>query len=254
MPRLPRRLALAAGPFVLLAALLLISGCGNKVIGIPPEPPPPTAPPANSDSAAVQRLVWCWNNRDTTGLQDLFTADYVFTSAPLDSGSSGWSWFREQELLSSRHLFVDGTGSMLPATFITLIVDPTLISTPDSRPGHDRKWHREIYTAVQLGIRTASSEFYAADHARFFVVRGDSAKIPQVLKDRGVQPDSTRWWIDGWDDVTNGVVVTNGSQSSSEMSFARIKALYLPEPTPPTAVIARAAPAARPNSSRSRRF
>ena len=232
-----------------LAALALLAGCGNKVIGIPPEPPPPTAPPADSPTAAVQRLVWCWNQRDTTGLQDLFTADYVYSGA--DSTVSANPWFREQELVFSRHLFLDGTGALPPATYVTLVVDPTLKDEPDSRIGRNGKWNREVYTSMSLGVRTASGDFYATGHSRFFVVRGDSAKIPQVLKDRGVQPDSTRWWIGRWEDGTAAPLGTSAAAPASEMSFARVKALYLPEPGMRPARLAAvrsraAAPNARP--------
>jgi hypothetical protein len=34
------------------------------------------------------------------------------------------------------------------------------------------------------------------------VVRGDSALIPQELVSRGFRPDSTRWYVDQWNDET----------------------------------------------------
>jgi hypothetical protein len=36
----------------------------------------------------------------------------------------------------------------------------------------------------------------------FFCVRGDSVAIPPELASAGVGPDSTRWWIERWEDAT----------------------------------------------------
>ena len=40
--------------------------------------------------------------------------------------------------------------------------------------------------------------------ALFFVVRGDSARIPKDMVDRGFGPDKNRWYIERWEDQTVG--------------------------------------------------
>jgi len=38
--------------------------------------------------------------------------------------------------------------------------------------------------------------------ANFFLVRGDSASIPDDLRQRGFFPDSTHWYVELWEDDT----------------------------------------------------
>ena len=55
---------------------------------------------------------------------------------------------------------------------------------------------------MDLTIKTEDDQEYRIiGNARFFVVRGDSALIPQEL---GFKPDSNRWYIDQWRDETLG--------------------------------------------------
>ena len=42
-------------------------------------------------------------------------------------------------------------------------------------------------------------------------MRGDSALIPQQLKDRGFGPDPNRWYIERWEDKTGGNQATGPS-------------------------------------------
>ena len=53
---------------------------------------------------------------------------------------------------------------------------------------------------MDLTIKTEEGVKYRImGNARFFVVRGDSAMIPQELS---FKPDSTRWYIERWEDYT----------------------------------------------------
>jgi hypothetical protein len=72
-------------------------------------------------------------------------------------------------------------------------------------------------------------------------VRGDSARIPQVLRDRGYGPDSTRWWIDRWEDAPPpggraGLAARTDAAGpfqampSRLFTIAEIKQLYLSPP------------------------
>jgi len=161
--------------------------------------PPPTP---NSPQGIIRLFEWCWNNRDFTAYREVFTADFRFVFAQADSAGNMFREdpvTREMELTIANNLFVGG-GSASPASNISLALDPAIRALPDTRDGKNARWHKEILTSVDLAIKTADgAEYRIVGNARFFVVRGDSALIPQDL---GVGKDSTRWYIDQWNDET----------------------------------------------------
>ncbi|MBI5710094.1 MAG: hypothetical protein HZC42_07310 [Candidatus Eisenbacteria bacterium] len=198
-----RRCGLAAALGTLPLAL---AGCFNPfaplvapAAGIYVPPPAPSTP-----QGVVRLFAWCWNNRAASEYREIFTDDFRFQFA---LGDSAGNQFRDRpldraaELEIAQHLFVGG-GSEPPATSIRLTIDPTLNPTPDTRSGKDPGWHKEILTNVDLSIKTEDNEYRITGRARFFVTRGDSALIPQELKDRGFGPDPNRWYIDAWWDET----------------------------------------------------
>ena len=198
-----------AGAAVFVALVLLpfeLAGCSNPSGPMKPvqsATPPPPVPATDVD--AVRLFAWCWNNRAVPNYAGILTDDFRFQFAARDtSGYLGQGdWFtRAQELDDAHHLFESGTATLPPATSIELTLDGALIPNADSRVGKDPKWHREILTSVLLRIKTESQEFQVTGHARFFVVRGDSAAIPAELQPQ-VRPDSTRWWIERWEDETD---------------------------------------------------
>ena len=189
------------------AALLLLVGVGGCFNPFDPRIAPTTGiyippPTPNSAQNVIRLFEWCWNNRDITTYKEIFTADFLFVFAQGDSAGNQFRddpVNREMELNIARNLFVGG-GSAPPATSIVLALDPTLRAQDDSRPGKNGKWHKEIVTSVDLTIKTeGNTEYRITGNARFFVVRGDSALIPQELSFR---PDSNRWYIDQWRDET----------------------------------------------------
>jgi hypothetical protein len=188
-----------------VALLLLgVSGCFNPfapriapINGIYVPPPTPDSP-----QGVIRLFEWCWNNRDITTYKEILTADFRFVFALGDSAGNQFRddpVTREMELTIARNLFVGGSTAP-PATSIYLNLDPTLRPLADSRPGKNPKWHKEIVTGVDLTIKTeGDQEYRILGNARFFVVRGDSALIPQELS---FKPDSNRWYIDQWNDET----------------------------------------------------
>ena len=199
MTRLPQRMRLV--PLVVL--LLGLSGCFNPfdpriatTIGVYVPPPEPNTP-----QGVIRLFEWCWNNRDIALYKEIFTADFRFEFSLGDSAGNTFREHpvdRETELTIAQNLFVGG-GAEPPASSIVLHLDPTLRPLSDSRPGKNPKWHKEIVTSVDLTINTEAQEFRIMGNARFFVVRGDSALIPKEL---GFKPDTTRWYIDQWNDET----------------------------------------------------
>jgi hypothetical protein len=189
-----------------LAVLLLgLGGCFNpfapRLASTTGRYKPPPEP--NSAEGVIRLFEWCYNRRDISRYKELFTADYRFYFALGDSAGNLFRDIpvdRETEVRMARNMFVGG-GAEPPANSVVLNLDPTLRPVDDSRAGKNPKWHQEIVTGVYLSIRTESNAWDIQGSARFFVVRGDSALIPAEL---GFKQDSTRWYIDQWNDETLG--------------------------------------------------
>ncbi len=166
------------------------------------------APVPNSPANAVKLIEWCFNNRDPDVYREVFTDDYVFVFGLADTAGNAYRdrpYRREDELASATNLFVGGGGSP-PASRISLTFNRTLIALGDSRPGSNPRWHKTILTDVNLSVQISEgdnqSSLEVTGKARYYVVRGDSARIPDELVQRGFRPDSTRWWVERWEDET----------------------------------------------------
>jgi hypothetical protein len=192
------RLALAA----LVATAALSAGCFNpfqplvssRTTHVEP-PPAPTGP-----REVVLLFKWCWENRDITNYREIFTDDYRFAFALTDSAGNFYRttpWTREDELTSAQNLFVGGSATEPAASSITLIFDGDLVALPDYRDGKTAAVHQYIQISnLTLTVnRTDGSAYRVTGGAAFFLVRGDSAVIPQELKDRGFGPDKNRWYM-----------------------------------------------------------
>lgn len=197
------RILLAALALVALAAGL--SGCFNPFdprivagVGISESKPVP-----KTEEGVVELFRWCWINRSIGEYREVFSDDYVFTFSATDSAGNTYRdkpWIREDELISAENLFVTGKGGEEAATSITLEYGNNLNPLPDPRPGKNRKWHKYVNVDVVMVVkRQNGGDFQVQGSARFFVVRGDSAKIPT---DTGLTADSTRWYIERWEDDT----------------------------------------------------
>ena len=62
--------------------------------------------------------------------------------------------------------------------------------------------HKSIHASVTLTITDPNKVTLVSGFATFYLTRGDVAAIPDELKDRGFGPDSTRWYIERWEDDT----------------------------------------------------
>jgi hypothetical protein len=196
---------------VLLAALAAgVSGCFNPFRPLVSGKTSFVKPPPSPTNAAdlVRLFKWCWENRDIAQYLEIFSDDYRFAFAITDSAGNPYRnnpWTREDELASSTHLFVGGSASEPAASNISLIFDGDLLATPDFRQGKTARWHQQIQiTTLTLTInKTDGSAVRVTGGALFYLVRGDSAVIPQEMIDRGFKSDSLRWYIERWEDQTN---------------------------------------------------
>ena len=97
-----------------------------------------------------------------------------------------------------------------------LSLDPNLLPYPDTRPGHDPRVHKTIRTSFDLVVvdSTSSHIFEATGQSLFFLTRGDSTATPADQVALGAHADSTRWWIDRWEDETIGTVGAGGAHAN----------------------------------------
>ncbi len=221
-----------------LAAVFLATGLAACSHHSPNAPAVVSTPPLDTPVHVLQAFKYAYENRDLALFSRLFSEDFVFAFAETDSAGSGFRnrpWMLEDELLSATHLFAGG-GPEPPADRISLDFTNVLTDFPSSRPGDDPKWHREIRAEVNLRITRGQSLLEVRGAGLFFFVRGDSAAIPADLAAQGERPDSTRWWIDRWEDETassaapaarvhpTGVDNPNPTQT---LTWGAIKASYL---------------------------
>lgn len=192
----------------LAAGLLLVvlGGCMNPfsprvapVSGITVPPPVPSTP-----EDVIRLFAWCWNHRAYPEYEEIFSDDYVFVFAQGDTAGNTRSEpiDREEELIIAKNLFIGGAIDEPPANRIVLNIDPSLHAVDDNRRGKDPGWHKEVFTSIDLTISTDTQDYRVTGSARFYVVRGDSALIPQAMKDKGFGPDPNRWYIEQHSDET----------------------------------------------------
>jgi hypothetical protein len=192
---------------LLLAGALLAGGCFNPFNplvsssrGVSEPPPVPIDP-----RSTLLLFKWCWENRAIEEYREVFTDDYIFLFSQQDSAGNAFRdrpWTREDEMASNTNLFVGGSATEPPADRITLVFTNSLTEFPSSFPGHHPKWHREIRAEVNLRVQRGESTLEVRGPGLFFFVRGDSAALPQELIQRGFRADSTRWYIERWEDET----------------------------------------------------
>jgi hypothetical protein len=191
---------------LVMAAITASTGCATRAVR-PPDPVDP-GPQPSSAAGVLRRLEWAYNNRSCETQRDLFAADFVFAFSSRDSAGADYRttpWTREDELISACHLIVGG-AAYAPASNITLLFDRNFVELPDPRSvawDPTGRWRRAITTHLLLDIRaTDGSTISISGQARFFFVRGDSARIPDELRNRGFAQDSTRWYMQRWEDET----------------------------------------------------
>ena len=224
-----RRPVLALALILTLAAG--VSGCFNPFrplisgqTSLVKPPPSPTNP-----QQLVLLFQWCWENRDISRYKEIFTDDYRFAFSITDTAGNPYRanpWTREDEIASATNLFVGGSAGEPAASNITLIFDGNLTAQPDRREGKTAKWHQQIQIAnLTLTItKTDGSAVRVTGGALFYMVRGDSAVIPQELIGRGFGPDTSRWYIERWEDQTN----VSGGAASAPALGAYVTAPQIP--------------------------
>jgi hypothetical protein len=228
----PSRLRAFVASAVVVAGFAL-GGCFNPfspriapVLGISKPAPVPS-----SASGVLRLFEWCYNNKAIAEYREIFTDDYRFFFSPLDSAGAEWRgtpYTREDEMISATNLFVGGSATEPAASSIRLSLDRNFFVYPDPNftPWDPLgRWHKNIRTTVTLVIGTDDgNSIEITGHANFYMVRGDSAVIPEELRLRGFGPDSNRWYIRRWDDETaqsEGATLAAGPAAAPRLAGTR---------------------------------
>lgn len=215
MVRRSGRLAVAGAAACLLLGLGT-AGCDSGYVNRMTEPihapepidnPLPPLAVLDSPTNLMRALEVVYNNRWSDAYEELLADDFLWSCSPTDSagnGSRGTPWTRSDELRFARHFFQGGGPDQPAAVSIVLKLAPNLEALPDPAfAAWDPfgRWHRSVRTPVELRATLADqSSIETTGYATFSVVRGDSAMIPEGLRQRGVRPDSTRWFVRRWDE------------------------------------------------------
>jgi hypothetical protein len=210
MPRSSSSLALIA----LIA--LTVAGCFNpfhpEVSTDPAQSGQAASPPPRPTSARnlMKLFRWCWENRNISHYEELFTDDFKFGFAETDSTGfrfPGGEAQRIDEVESARHLFVGGGQGEPPAHSISFEFRSPLAPEADPRRGKEEPWHVMFQTDVDITIRTETAPFRILSKAVFYVVRGDSAILPEVLINRGFTNDRSRWYMERYEELGPAAII-----------------------------------------------
>jgi len=204
--------------FTTVAALGLMTalagGCSTKIVAPPPVDEPPAA---SSPAGAVQRFAWGLNHKDVEVVRGLLSDDFQFITAGTDSAGN------PSRVPYDRSWFLVALAALRDSSStVSFIVDQNLMPFPDSRVGKNPAFHKQVRSSVHVSVRLKAPDGSVdiTGNLLFFLTRGDSAAIPQELIDRGVKPDSTRWWLDRMEDETlAGVGVVYMPRPSKHITF-----------------------------------
>jgi len=193
-PQLAKRL-------LLIGALLLAVGCDRNEPA-PTEPGPLDGmPAASSPEGLMDALVWSNQNLSVDGYRTLFTADYRFAFAAFDTSGNpyhGNPWTRDDELAYFQNLVNGVPPDSSPARTLILSLSGLNVQN-DTRAGkYDPERRKRVTALAHLSIATEDdTRFIISGLSVFYVVRGDSANIPDDLER---SPDPGTWYIERWED------------------------------------------------------
>jgi hypothetical protein len=214
-----------------LAAAVWGAGCsvgpGSGRLGRIFRPQPTAAAPvADSPANAVRLVEWCWSHLDSDAYRLAFSDDYVFVFGSLDPDGNAYRdtpWTRHDELISFDHLVHGGGENQPAAQSVTAILDHNFVATSDARYPASSRWRKLIRTAYTVRV-VGREPMMGNGFANFFLVRGDSASIPEEMRQQGFGPDSARWYVTRWEDAGFGEGLRSAPASS--VSWGTIKARY----------------------------
>jgi hypothetical protein len=146
--------------------------------------------------------------RDFLGqLRTRTTDDFIFhfeTGDPAANAAPAGMFLREDLLQAVEHL-LHGGGASFSAERVRFDLGGNAVVQPDPGAG-DPRLHRVAHVPLRAIVRETGPggvrERTVEGFALFHLVRGDGALIPNDLVQQGYKPDSTTWWLRGWEDET----------------------------------------------------
>lgn len=209
-----------------LVALLLASGslgCSSSSSVAPGTNPPPNA---SSPANLVRRIEWDWNQR-SDDYASLLAGDFLYVPAEADSArNTGIIWNRETESFATQRMFARSGVSPLMNSLAFQLDHTELVSVPDPRPGKHPRWHQVVSSNAAVSANLIFGDgipqvYLLSGRFTFYCVRGDSAV--------GGTPDSTRWWIERWEDQTLPETAPGMHPDPARTtSFTALKNLFVP--------------------------
>jgi hypothetical protein len=225
-----RLFGFAAGAAV-FAALVGVLGCSLSGSGgfriTEPRNLSTGRPEPSSPDGVLRLLQRCYTHGDSATYRTLFTQDFQFVFGVLDPNGNAYRtnpWTRVDELASFDHLVNGGDLNQPPALDITLVLDRSFRATES--PLEPGAAHKAIRTGVLIRITFADqSQRECTGFANFFFARGDSALIPDDPIQQEFGADSTRWYIQRWEDDTASEVGAH-TLPTQRFTWGSLKALY----------------------------
>lgn len=175
---------------LVFVAVLLVSpfeSCQEKTVK------PETYRLPRGPEEVVNAVEWAYDNRSLSTYRDLITADFT---------TSCGAGTRDDEL----RIFAALSDPYRDPPLRELTLD---LGEPDitfTRPSH---------RLVEANFALRYAEGTDAEHqltgaVRFFLVRGDSAELPDDLVEAKATPDARLWYIQGWESVSGDWCSTPG--------------------------------------------
>ena len=220
---------------IFILAAIAANGCSNGGSSLVVKPPIAYPPLVASDPANASRvLLYRYSGLDLAGYGALLTTDFEFVFDPADASGDPYrerGWSRDDELASAANLFVSGTTALAPVRRVSILLHGPVVALPDDRPGKLAPWHSRVSLPVEVMAWRESALWWALGTETFYLVRGDSAKLPSW---RSPPADSTRWYFERWEESTDPYVAASlgaapralDTTPRRRLTWGGLKALY----------------------------
>jgi hypothetical protein len=209
--------------FLLLAcALPFAAGCGSNPFDPNDggqEDPLGDVPQNDTPANTLARFNGTYTRQVIGEYEKLFTTDFRFTfsseSDPTLVSLYGNSWGKDDEVESTRHLFLGFTDDSLvfqaPAVQITMDIPFTQELDDPDHPDSTEHYRLLKVPRLILNLKLSDNQEFVVDQPQdFYLVRGDAA-----LLDGSQSAVANRWYIRRWDDLSRPIARPGPIQTAS---------------------------------------
>jgi hypothetical protein len=183
---------------------------------------------------AIARLIGSYEGKFPNAYAGMFTGDFTYefsnSTDPVLVQQYATGWFKNDETLSSSHLFSGYTppeGTTLPAASSIDIQLAVESPTDDNGPGVDPVTHKLLATRVDGTVvvpqETGPITFTIQINFNvFYLVRGDAA----VNLDASQPADAYHWYVYRWVDITGYASQRLDRLATVPATWGKLKGLY----------------------------